>query len=74
MKQTLFLDFIHKLPHHPKQALVFVINALDECGDNQSRSVLLKVLLEAVEHALWLNIIITSRPEVDIQHFFGAPM
>ena len=74
MKQTLFLDFIRKLPRHPKQALVFVIDALDECGDDQSRSVLLKVLLEVAEHASWLKIIITSRPEVDIQRFFGAPM
>ena len=74
MKQTLFLDFICKLPCSPKQALVFVIDALDECRDDQSRSVLLKVLLEAVKHALWLKIIITSRPEVDIQCSFSAPM
>ena len=74
MKHTLFLDFIRKLPRRPKHTLVFVIDALDECGDDQSRSVLLKVLIEAVEHASWLKIIITSRPEVDIQRFFGAPM
>ena len=72
MKHALFLDFIRKLPRHPKHALVFVIDALDECGDDQSRSVLLKALLEAAEHSSWLKIIITSRPEVDIQRSFGA--
>jgi len=70
MKGSLFLDFIHDLPRKPERALVFVIDALDECGDNQSRSILLKVLTEAAAHASWLKIIITSRPEVDIEKFF----
>ena len=74
MKPTLLLDFIRKLPCHPKRVLVFVIDALDECGDSKSRSVLLEVLINAAEHASWLKIIITSRPEVDIQRFFNAPM
>jgi hypothetical protein len=72
MKDSLFLEFIRGLPRHPKQALVFVIDALDECGDDQSRRILLKVLTDAVAHAPWLKITITSRPEVDIQRFFGA--
>jgi hypothetical protein len=74
MTYTLFLDFIRKVSRHPKHTLVFVIDALDECGDGQSRSDLLKVLIGAAEHASWLKIIITSRPEVDIQRFFDAPM
>jgi len=74
MKHTLFLDFIRQLPRHPKYTLVFVIDALDECGDDQSRPILLKALTDAAEHAPWLKIIITSRPEVDIQRFFDAPM
>ena len=73
MKDSLLLDFIHTLPRHPKHALVFVIDALDECGDDQSRRVLLKVLTDAAAQAPWLKIIITSRPEVDIQRFFDAP-
>jgi len=72
MNHSLFLDFICKLPHHPKHALVFVIDALDECGDDQSRPVLLKILTDAAEHAPWLKIIVTSRPEVDIDAFFKA--
>jgi len=71
MKDSLFLDFIYSLPRHPKHALVFVIDALDECGDDQDRPVLLKVLNEAVAHAPWLKVIVTSRPEDEIQHFFN---
>jgi predicted ATPase len=70
MKDTLFLDFIRNLPRHPKHPLVIVIDALDECGDARSRPFLLKLLTDAVALAPWLRIIITSRPEVDIQRFF----
>ena len=70
MKGSLFLDFIRSLPRHPEQTLVFAIDALDECGDAQSRSRLLNVLVNAATQAPWLKIIITSRTEVDIQHFF----
>ena len=73
MKDVLFLDFIRDLPRQPKHALVFIIDALDECGDNQSRPALLSVLTDAAAHAPWLKIIITGRPEVDIQRFFDAP-
>ena len=72
MKGSLFLDFIRDLPRQPKHALVFVLDALDECGDDQSRPALLKVLIDAAAHAPWLKIIVTSRPEVDIQDFFQA--
>jgi hypothetical protein len=70
MKGSLFLDFIHSLPRHPEHTLVFVIDALDECGNAQSRPGILMVLIDAAVQAPWLKIIITSRTEVDIQHFF----
>ena len=73
MQYSLFLDFLSKIPHPPKRALVFVIDALDECGDKRSRPGILTVLAEATTQVAWLKIIITSRPEVDIQHFFDAP-
>jgi hypothetical protein len=73
MRDTLFHDLIRSLPRHPQRTLAFVIDALDECGDDQSRRVLLKSLADAAAYAPWLKIIITSRPEVDIQHFFDAP-
>ena len=72
MKETTFLDFLRSLPRHPEHTLVFVIDALDECGDAQSRPRLLKVLINATIQAPWLKIIITSRTEVDIQGFFDT--
>src|SRR5882757_356421 len=72
MQGSLFLDLIRSLPHHPEHPLVFVIDALDECGDAQSRPRLLEVLTDAAAQAPWLKIIITSRPEVDIQDFFDT--
>jgi hypothetical protein len=74
MKYSLFLDFIRSLPCHPKHALAFVINAFNECGNTQSHPVFLKFLTDAAAHALWLKIIIMSRPKVDIKHFFDAPL
>ena len=70
MKHTLFLDFVRKIPRPPKRTLVFVIDALDECGNTQSRSDILRALTDAATHAPWLKIIITSRPEVDIDRLF----
>jgi hypothetical protein len=72
MKGSLLLDFIRALPRHPERTLVFVIDALDECGNTRSRPGTLKVLTDAAAQASWLKIIITSRTEVDIQHFFDT--
>ena len=72
MKGSLFLGFILSLPRHPEDTLVFVIDALDECGDARSRPGILKVLTDAAAQAPWLKVIITSRTEVDIQHFFDT--
>ena len=73
MRPTLFLDFIRKHPRPPKKALVFVIDALDECSSAQSRSDVLEALRDATAHAPWLKVIITSRQEVDIGLFFDSP-
>ena len=72
MEDSVFLDFFRNLPRHPKHALVFVIDALDECGNGQNRPVLLKVLTEATSYAPWLKIIVASRPEDEIQDFFNG--
>ena len=72
MKHTLLLEFIRKLPRIPKRTLVFVIDAIDECGSTQSRPDILRALISATTHAPWLKIIITSRPEADIQNCFNA--
>jgi len=73
MRPTLFLDFIRKLPRLPKKTLVFVIDALDECGGPESRPGVLQALKDATACAPWLKVIITSRQEVDIQRFFDSP-
>ena len=75
MEATLFVNFIRSLRRPPRQhTLVFVIDALDECGDSQSRPSILNVLKSAAALAPWLKIIITSRPEVDIiQSFLDIP-
>jgi len=73
MQYPLLLDFIRDLPRHPDHDLVFVIDALDESGDNRSRPGILKVLAAAAAHAPWFKVIITSRPEADIQRFFDIP-
>ena len=72
MKHTLFLDFIRKLSRRPRHNLVFVIDALDECASIQSRPDILRSLTDAAAQVPWLKIIITSRPEVDIQRFFDS--
>ena len=73
MGATLFVELIRKLPRVPKKTLVFVIDALDECGSPQSRLGMLYDLTEVTAHAPWLRFIITSRPEADIQLFFDDP-
>jgi len=73
MRPILFLDLIRKLPRLPKKTLVFVIDALDECGSPESRPRVLQALTDATACAPWLKVIITSRQEVDIQRFFDSP-
>jgi len=73
MQDTLFLELIRSIPRHSNpDTLVVVIDALDECGNTQSRLDILKVLIEAAALASWLKIIITSRPEVDIIRSLGT--
>jgi hypothetical protein len=73
MMYSFFLDSIRDLSCHPGNTFVFVIDALNECGGSRSRSRILKVLTDAAAQAPWLKVIITSRPEADIQRFFDAP-
>ena len=72
MRFGLFVDFVGMIPRPPKHTLVLVIDALDECGDNMSRPAILKAMADAAACAPWLKIIITSRPESDIQDFFDS--
>jgi len=73
MQVTLFLEFIRSIPCHSNpDTLVVVVDALDECGNTQSRADILKILIDAAALAPWLKIIITSRPEVDIIRSLGT--
>ena len=73
MKDSFFLDLLDNLPYGPNNPLVFVIDAFDECGSNRSRPALLRLLTGAAASTSWLKIIITSRPEADIQGVFDEP-
>jgi len=70
MKGSLFLHFLRSLPCHPEHTHVFVIDALDKCDKCQKRQDVLKALTDAAALAPWLKIIITSRPEADIERIF----
>ena len=70
IKESLLHDLICSLLRHPKHTLVFVLDALDECGDARSQSGVLRALTNAAAQAPWMRVIITSRPEVGIQRFF----
>jgi hypothetical protein len=71
MDNSDFLDFILSMPGQPNEhSRAFVIDALDECGNHQNRQDVLKALTDAAALAPWLKIIITSRPEADIERFF----
>ena len=72
MKPFLLLGLIRKLPCPPKRTLVLVIDALDQCGDTHTRPGILRALVHVAADAPWLKIIITSRPESDIHHFFDS--
>jgi len=73
MQHSLFIDFLRDLSGHPDHDLVFVIDALDECGDHQSRLGVMKALTNTGAQAPWFKFIITSRPEADTKRFFDAP-
>src|SRR5258706_677153 len=73
MKDKPFLDFTLSLPGQPHEhSFAFVIDALDECGNSKTRPDVLKALTDAAALAPWLKIIITSRPEADIERFFNS--
>ncbi|KAG8688286.1 hypothetical protein FRC08_011512, partial [Ceratobasidium sp. 394] len=56
----------------PTDTLVVVVDALDECGTVTTRKQLLVCLRDMSQTIPWLKIIATSRPDADIQEFFGS--
>ncbi|QRV93346.1 hypothetical protein RhiJN_21364 [Ceratobasidium sp. AG-Ba] len=55
----------------PKTEFIIVIDALDECGDAESRKQLLACFEDMSRTITWLKVVLTSRPEGDIQECFG---
>ena len=70
---SVFLGFLRALHRHPDDTLIFVIDAFDKCGNDKSCPSILRALTDAAAQVPWLKIIITSRTEADIQHFFNHP-
>ncbi|KAG8704636.1 hypothetical protein FRC08_002124, partial [Ceratobasidium sp. 394] len=56
----------------PEHTLTVVVDALDEFGDVASRKQLLECLRDLSQRRPWLKVAVTSRPEADIQAFFGS--
>ncbi|KIM29654.1 hypothetical protein M408DRAFT_105479, partial [Serendipita vermifera MAFF 305830] len=68
----LFLSSLQSLKAHPPRTFVLVIDALDECGDPDTRRQLLGHLLKACRQNKWLKAVVISRPEHDIRSFFNT--
>jgi len=66
----LLLRPLQSLKRHPPRPLVLVIDAVDECGQPNTRGALLKCLMDACLKVHWLKVVVTSRPEHDIKAFF----
>ncbi|KAG8754824.1 POC1 centriolar protein A [Ceratobasidium sp. 428] len=58
------------LKQQPGGNLVIVVDALDECGDTNTRRQLLACLRSLSQLGPWLKLVVTSRPDPDIQQFF----
>ena len=54
----------------PDTPYIFVIDAVDECGNVADRTALLECLCEVTQLVPWLKVFITSRPLPDIQQVF----
>jgi NACHT domain len=72
IRGELLLEPLRLLKTHPTRPIVLVIDALDECGHHSARRQLLYCLTEACLVVNWLRIVVTSRPERDIETFFGG--
>ena len=68
--QSFLLKLFELFTRPPKPTLAFVVDALDECGDNRSQKYILEALTGVAAQVPWLRIIITSRPESGIKRFF----
>ncbi|KAG8712341.1 hypothetical protein FRC09_019984 [Ceratobasidium sp. 395] len=61
---------LQRLSKHNRGTLVIVVDALDECGDTDTRRQLLRCLQELSQLVPFLRVVVTSRPNLDIKEFF----
>jgi hypothetical protein len=68
--RQLILGPLSKLDAELRQSsYVFVIDALDECDNENDIRIILRLLAEARSlEAVWLRVLLTSRPETSIRH------
>ncbi|KAG9092618.1 hypothetical protein FS749_015567 [Ceratobasidium sp. UAMH 11750] len=55
----------------PGHVFTIVVDALDECGTIDSRKQLITCLYSISQATPWLRVVVTSRPDPDIQECFG---
>ncbi|KAG8711757.1 hypothetical protein FRC08_015492 [Ceratobasidium sp. 394] len=58
-------------PNQPGRVLTIVVDALDECGTVDTRKQLITCLLGLSRTVPWLRVVVTSRPDSDIQECFA---
>ena len=63
-----------ELSSSTKSPIVIVLDALDECSDSKSVSVVLSLLSRHVASIPFVKIFITSRPESHIRNIFHSPL
>ncbi|KAG8723258.1 hypothetical protein FRC09_004087 [Ceratobasidium sp. 395] len=68
---ALFGSPLKMLSKQNRGILVLVVDALDECGDPATRKPLLRCLQDLSQLTHFLRVVITSRPDLDIQEFFA---
>ncbi|KAG9119981.1 hypothetical protein FRC07_004714, partial [Ceratobasidium sp. 392] len=63
------LDWIQQ-EHSPAEPFVVVVDALDECGDKDTRRQLLTCLRNLSQVGHRIKVLVTSRPDPDVKGFF----
>lgn len=69
---TIPLAAINKQGNSPHDPLAFVVDALDECGDDSSRSQIANCLCQIAALAGWLKVFVTSRPQPELVRAFSS--
>jgi len=70
--ENLIVDPLSSLPADlDVPPIVVIVDALDECGDEDIREPLLECLARISRLPIWFKVLVTSRPERDIRKYLG---